>query len=315
MPKKGNSNTSKKTSKTKKSDKNNNYYDDVEEFRNSEDEYASSDAESDVDSNVDSNIESDVDSNIESDVEYESDQSGGASDAADDQLDDDNSTLDIDPDDEADVDVDGDEKYNPIDEIDEPVDEDQGSELDEHGIDEVDPDSVDASEFIGDNKKCHMKNINKDKDFIALDDDDSNLYGKMEYKRIPDDERETDAVITWYEMVRIIGTRTQQLNYDAQPLVKGVEGLPPAKIAYIELQAKMTPFIIKRKMPGKKYEEWKIDELEIIHEITEEMFVPGKFDWNQFSDKNPNINTNSRIISDHKNKINLDKSSKSPKSS
>ncbi|AGF85516.1 polymerase Rpb6 [Moumouvirus goulette] len=281
--------------------------DEEEEFKNSEDEYASDG------SDVESNNGSDVESNIDSDISYhsnnsddESYQSGGVSDAADDQLDDDSATLDIDPDDEADIDVDGDEKYDPIQEIDEPVDDDQGSELDEHGIDEVDPDSVDATEFANENnKRCHLKNLAKDKDYIALDDDDSNLYGKMEFKRIPDEERETDPIMTYYEMVRILGTRAQQFNYSAKPLVQGVSDLHPAKMAYVELMAKMTPFIIRRNLPGKKYEDWKISELEIIHQISEDFFVPGKFNWKTFKDQNPNANVNSRIMQDYSNSINI----------
>ncbi|AGC01778.1 RNA polymerase Rpb6 [Acanthamoeba polyphaga moumouvirus] len=315
MPKKFNS----------KSKKNTKYsYDDEGEFRNSEDEYVSggsdvesennSDVESGNNSDVESENNSDVESEIESEASYhsnnnsddESYQSGGVSDAADDQLDDDSATLDVDPDDEVDIDVDGDEKYDPIQEIDEPVDDDQGSELDEHGIDEVDPDSVDATEFANENnKKCHLKNLAKDKDYIALDDDDSNLYGKMEFKRIPDEERETDPIMTYYEMVRILGTRAQQFNYGAKPLVQGVNDLHPAKMAYVELIAKMTPFIIRRNLPGKKYEDWKINELEIIHQISEDFFVPGKFNWKSFQDQNPNANVSSRIIQDYTASLNV----------
>uniref|UniRef100_A0A6G6ABM6 RNA polymerase rpb6 n=1 Tax=Borely moumouvirus TaxID=2712067 RepID=A0A6G6ABM6_9VIRU len=289
-----------------KSKKNTKYSNDDEEFRNSEDEYAS-DLETEVESDVESNVESDVESagsysgNNSDDESY---QSGGVSDAADDQLDDDSATLDVDPDDEVDIDVDGDEKYDPIQEIDEPVDDDEGSELDEHGIDEVDPDSVDTTEFAGENnKRCHLKNLAKDKDYIALDDDDSNLYGKMEFKRIPDEERETDPIMTYYEMVRILGTRAQQFNYGAKPLVQGVSDLHPAKMAYVELMAKMTPFIIRRGLPGKKYEDWKISELEIIHQISEDYFVPGKFNWKTFKDQNPNSNVSSRIIQDYTNSL------------
>lgn len=85
--------------------------------------------------------------------------------------------------------------------------------------------------------------------------------------------------MTYYEMVRVIGVRAQQFNYSAKPLVKGIDHLPSQKMAYLELISKMTPFVIKRILPGKKYEEWRISELRIVHVITDDFFLPGNFDW------------------------------------
>src|ERR1700733_462433 len=113
----------------------------------------------------------------------------------------------------------------------------------------------------------------EDNDYMILDEDDSNMYGNLEYVKISDENRQTDSILTNYEMVRIIGTRAQQFNLGAEPLIKGIDGLHPAKKAYLELKAHMTPFIIRRFLPGKKYEDWKIDELELIHEITDDFFV------------------------------------------
>lgn len=247
-----------KSNKKKISDDNSD--DDIEEFQNSEDEYAS--------------------------------QSGGDTDGESmDELDSDSANLDIDPDDEADPNEDG--KYDPVDEneeLDDPDEEtdiedensdkeeiNEKSEEDEGGVDNVEGEEGEEG-YTAETKTCHMKNLNKD--FLVLDEDDSNMYGKMEYKRIPNEDRESDAIMTYYEMVRIIGTRAQQFNFGAEPLVKGLDGLHPAKMAYLELIAKMTPYIIRRHLPGKRYEEWRVDELEIIHKITDDFFVPEKFDWN-----------------------------------
>jgi DNA-directed RNA polymerase subunit K/omega len=231
------------------------------------------------------------DDDIEEFIESEEiSQSGGDT---ENESDTDNTTFDTDPDDEEHP---GEEdKYDPINDIDEPEDpdeesdagketeeeEDEGEEIDK----DVDEKEGDDGEFVGEedgytapeSKTCHMKNLNKD--FIVLDEDDSNMYGKMEYKRIADVDRESDNIMTYYEMVRIIGTRAQQFNFGAEPLVRGLDGMHPAKMAYIELVAKMIPFIIRRHLPGKKYEEWRVDELEIVHQITDDFFVPEKFDW------------------------------------
>lgn len=248
--------------------------DSEEEFHNSEDEYVTASEDSD---------------------DYS--QSGGESDnESDNELGDDSATLDIDPDDEQDIDSDGDDKYDPINETDEPVDSDEDigdnddNDNDDNkdndkdngdGDDDDDNDDIDNTvnneKYSTKSKQCYLKNLNNDK--LVLDEDDSNMYGQMEYKKIADKDRESDNILTYYEFVRCLGLRTQQFNFGAEPLVSGVEGMHPAKMAYVEIMAKMTPLIIRRRLPGKKYEDWRMDELEIIHTIHDNFFVPDNFDW------------------------------------
>ena len=249
------------------------YYEDAEPFNNSEDEYVS-----------------------ESD-----DQSAGDSADAD-VTDVENSTIDIDPDDEKEFDANDDDKFDPVNETEEVEDPDAEADGETEGEGEADADAEgeieegdadaegeaaegDDDRFPVQPKVCHLKNLNKD--FMVLDEDDSNMYGKMEYKRVTDADRETDPIMTHYEMVRIIGVRAQQFNFGAEPLVKGLEGMHPAKMATVELLSKMTPFIIRRRLPGKKYEEWKVHELEMIHEITDDFFIPENFDWNSLMKLQP----------------------------
>lgn len=230
----------------------------------------------------------DDESEFESDLESD-EQSGGViteDDAT--ELGEDNYSFEIDPDHEQEYDENRDETYDPVTEMEEVPDPDIETEVEEEKIvdeeieEEIEEELEELEEEItgeeraGVARVCHMKNL--DKDFIVLDEDDSSMYGTMEYKRVPDEERQTVPIMTYYEMVRIIGTRGQQFNFGAKPLVDGVEQLHPAKMAYVELMAKMTPFIIRRHLPGKKYEEWWIEELEIIHEITDDFFVPENFD-------------------------------------
>ncbi|AYV85601.1 MAG: DNA-directed RNA polymerase subunit 6 [Satyrvirus sp.] len=279
MPSKRNSKNNR--SKTSKDYNKKKIYDDNDndEFQNSEDEYELQSG---------GETESDVDVGVASDT----------------------STIDIDPDDEKDYVEEEDDKYDPVNENEEIEDPDEETDIDEMGekeeekeeIEEIEemeaPVEAEEGEYVQEAKPCHLKNLNKD--FIVLDEDDSNIYGKMESKKINDEDRESDPIMTYYEMVRVIGTRAQQFNFGAQPLVKGLESMHSAKMAYLELISKMTPFIIRRHLPGKKYEDWKIEELEIIHSITDSFFVPENFDWNSLmkqADELNKLSENSRIIS------------------
>lgn len=253
------------------------YSDDEEEFYSSDDDYYS-------------------DEEYQSDDDY---QSGGADDEK--ELDSDSANLDPDPDDEADPNED--DKYDAIDENEELEDPDQETDIEEENAEEEGEGEAEEmvneeEEFIAETKSCHLKNLNKD--FIVLDEDDSNIYAKMEYTKIADEDRETDPVLTYYEMVRVIGTRAQQFNYDAPPLVKGIEDLPPAKMAYIELISKQTPFIVRRHLPGKKYEDWRIDELEIIHTIDDEFFLPENFDWDELMKQSEQLSQMARNVNSKK---------------
>lgn len=239
------------------------------------------------------NIDLEVYNSEDEYIDYDDNDSQSGGDDSQDSLGDEDSTnLDIDPNDE--IDLNEDDKYDPINEIDEPEDvndpeddidnsgdvlsdkseEDEFQEIDE--IDEENPENFN-SEFTTDtleSKACHYKNLDVD---IILDEDDSNTYIKIQPMRIPDDERETGNIMTYYEMTRVIGTRAQQFNFSAPPLLEGIEGLHPAKMAYLELLRGMTPYIIRRHLPGKKYEDWKVSELVLIHEIKDNYFVPENF--------------------------------------
>ena len=211
--------------------------------------------------------------NSEEDYASEDPQTGGddtENNDTEDELGDDTVTIDIDPNDEKDPNED--DKYDPVEESEELEDE-----VIEVAAEEEEEEEEEEEDIAETGKACHLKNLNSD--IIILDEDDSSTYGKMEYKRIADEDRETDAIMTYYEIVRVIGTRAQQFNFGAEPLVMGIDNLSPPQMAYVELISKMTPYIIRRPLPGKKYEDWTIDELEIIHTINDDFFVPGNFDW------------------------------------
>lgn len=174
--------------------------------------------------------------------------------------------------------IDKEENSGEIDPAKDEEEEDPDAEIQEEnnevGDEEIIEDSIEENPKKAE-KGCYLKNI--EEDVIFVDEDDSRNYSKMEYRKVEDKNRISGSNMTYYEMVRVIGTRAQQFNQGAVPLVKGIENLPPPQMAYIELMKKMTPFIIRRNLPGKLYEEWKISELDIIHEISDDFFVSKNF--------------------------------------
>jgi len=67
--------------------------------------------------------------------------------------------------------------------------------------------------------------------------------------------------MTKYERARVLGTRALQIAMCASAMV-GLDGeTDPLQIAMKELKHKKIPIIIRRYLPDKSYEDWRIDEL------------------------------------------------------
>ena len=83
--------------------------------------------------------------------------------------------------------------------------------------------------------------------------------------RIVDSLHRTLPILTKYERARILGQRAAQLNAGAQPLVQVPVGvLQGSVIAALELNAKKIPFIIRRPLPNRGSEYWRISDLELL---------------------------------------------------
>jgi DNA-directed RNA polymerase subunit K/omega len=120
-----------------------------------------------------------------------------------------------------------------------------------------------------------------DGEFLTDENDDyPTEYG--DWIRVPDEDRDSDPVMTYYELVRLIGVRARQLELGAVPLIKGADKLTPSIIANLEIISKTCPLIISRYLPGHKYELWKIEELEQIYFATGDYFTPKNFDRDAF---------------------------------
>ena len=71
--------------------------------------------------------------------------------------------------------------------------------------------------------------------------------------------------MTKYEKARVIGTRALQISKNSPVLVDlGKDDYDPILIAERELAEKKIPFVIRRFLPDGTYEDWKLNELEIL---------------------------------------------------
>ena len=109
---------------------------------------------------------------------------------------------------------------------------------------------------------------------------------EQDYVIIADNERTSNPIMTVYEMVRIIGTRAAQFNLGALPLIKKIPNITTIQLAYLELLAQMTPIIIQRHMPCKKYEHWRVGELQIVQRFDEPFCTPSDIDVDEFIARN-----------------------------
>ena len=234
--------------------------------------------------------DSDYDAFIESD---ESSQTGGVSDVdlSEGEITDYDSptaaTIDSDPDEEYESDENGDGIYDPINEGEEPEDTDDElneneSDESEDGEEEMDSDDEGSADdsYIPESKTCYKKDLNKDF-LIEYDDDDTDIYAIQEPTIVPDNERVSDPVMTYYEAVRLLGVRAKLIDLGAEPMISGLEGMHSSQIAYLELITKTMPIKIKRRLPGRRYEIWNIEELELYHVIKDSFYVPGNFDYDE----------------------------------
>ena len=97
-----------------------------------------------------------------------------------------------------------------------------------------------------------------DDDFKVIDF--TNTYENMVKK-----EKKTLPIMSKFEKARIIGVRAQQIADGAVPTVKVPDKMVSTiEIAKLELKERRLPLIIRRILTKNKYEDWRIDEFELI---------------------------------------------------
>ena len=107
-------------------------------------------------------------------------------------------------------------------------------------------------------------------DFEEKLDDENDIFSDIEpdnfinlNKRIPDDERSTRPVLTKYEKVRLIGTRTKQISDGSKIFIKSKSSKSAKEIAELELKHKVIPLKVKRYFHDGSFEIWSVKELDI----------------------------------------------------
>ena len=83
---------------------------------------------------------------------------------------------------------------------------------------------------------------------------------------IIDKNHMTNPILTKYEMTKILGQRTKQLNSGCKPYIDVPNNIIDSYlIAQMELKAKKIPVIIRRPISNQKSEYWKLEDLEQIY--------------------------------------------------
>lgn len=78
-----------------------------------------------------------------------------------------------------------------------------------------------------------------------------------------DDLHKTVPFLTKFEKTRVLGQRSKQIENGAKPFIQVPDNIIDAYIiAEMELSQKKIPFIIRRPIPGGKFEYWNLKDLE-----------------------------------------------------
>ena len=81
---------------------------------------------------------------------------------------------------------------------------------------------------------------------------------------IRDDFHKTMPILTKYEISKVLGARTTQLNSGAFPYIEvDDEQISGYQIAIEELRQKKIPFIIRRPLPSGESEYWRLSDLDV----------------------------------------------------
>jgi DNA-directed RNA polymerase subunit K/omega len=165
--------------------------------------------------------------------------------------------------------------------------DDEEGEVEGEGEGEVEGEEEDDGEEEGDGdgkesvaKNDEMKDDDDDdcvyrvtKNGIIYDDDDDDedednfFEDDIDIKNVyvTEEDRITTRKLTKYERVNIIGTRAKQIELGAQRMLKDTKGMTPKQIAKLELEMKVCPIIIKRKLPSGAVELVDVNTLNIVN--------------------------------------------------
>lgn len=102
--------------------------------------------------------------------------------------------------------------------------------------------------------------LGDDHDYDGIDNMEI-LEGEGAMGPAADRPRITTRYLTKYEKARVLGTRALQISMNAPVMVDVGNETDPLEIAYKELREKKIPFIIRRYLPDRSYEDWPLEDL------------------------------------------------------
>jgi DNA-directed RNA polymerase I, II, and III subunit RPABC2 len=125
-----------------------------------------------------------------------------------------------------------------------------------------------------DNEYTNDNELSEDEDLTELNveedekNNEDNSFKILTYKNIIEDiekkTKKTIPLLTKFERARIVGVRLQQLAYGAKPRIDTTNLKSINEIVEQELIQRKIPFIIRRTLPNSTYEDWKLEEFEIV---------------------------------------------------
>ena len=92
-------------------------------------------------------------------------------------------------------------------------------------------------------------------EIVSCDNTYSNYYSKTKI---------TKPFLTKYEKAKLLGLRAQMISAGSIPMISVPKNIvSTVEIAKLELNEKKIPLIIRRYLPNKEYEDWRLEELVI----------------------------------------------------
>ena len=152
-------------------------------------------------------------------------------------------------------------------------DNEEEFEIEDEIIEDEDSDFIseedDEDEFDESNLQDNREGDNEEEDIFLDDGKEIEITSEKEALYVNKENRVSNSRLTKYELVRILGERTNQLTMGSKPLVKNINGLSYEKIAEAELLLNILPFKIKRPLPNGMFEIWSLDELYKVHLLSQ----------------------------------------------
>ena len=132
--------------------------------------------------------------------------------------------------------------------------------------DEDDEDEEDVSMFKDEDYQAYVKEYHPELKQLNMQDMQKFIQiTRNKNGDIIDTYHKTIPFLTKFEMTRVIGIRTTQLDYGADPLIPINNSIIDSKlIAIKELEQNKLPFIICRPLPNGTIEYWNIKDLEVL---------------------------------------------------